>query len=235
MVWYRKSADQGYARAEYDIGYLYEFGLGVTRDREEAKRWFQIAADHGNESAQRALGLRSSPLRPWIRGWFVLLLAACLFLVWDSLSPKRLLHDRDARKLAFSGGLGIAQIGMYLLEHSQYCLFPSVWAATAFRMTDFFLGGILVTLLVTAFRPGSGKLLLILSGALLLMLDVPAFAIARFDMRVLSASVGRFVILDAFPLGIAISSAIYLWRRRKKPADDASEPPAEQTEAPSAV
>src|SRR3984957_8904334 len=126
MVWYRKAADQGYSRAEYDIGYLYQFGLGVTRNSDEANRWFRIAANHGNESAQRALGLRSSPLRPWFSGALIFSLAACLLLIWDSLSPRRLLRNRDARKLAFSGGLCILQIGMDLFEHSQYCLFPSV-------------------------------------------------------------------------------------------------------------
>src|ERR1700722_16753498 len=210
MVCYRKAADQGYSRAEYDIGYLYQLGLGVTRNSDEANRWFRIAANHGNESAQRAVGLRSSPLRPWIRDLNFLLLAVFLLLVWESLSPKRLLRDRIARKLAFSAGLGVVQIGMLLFVHSEYCLFPSVGAATAFRVTFFFLGGILVTLFVTGIWPRSGKLLLILSGILLVAQDVSLFAIAHFDMRVIFASVWRFVVVDSLPLGTAISTAIYM-------------------------
>ena len=235
MVWYQKAADQGYPRAEYDIGYLYQFGLGVTRNREEANRWFRLAANHGNESAQRALGLRSSPLRPWIRDFNFLLLAMFLLIAWDSLSPRRLFKDRNAQELAFSAGLGVTQIGMYLFEHSQYCLFPSVWVATAFNFTSFFLGGIIVTLFVTAVRPGSGKLLLILSGILLVAQNLSLFAIAQFNTRVLSDSVWHFVVLDSLPLGTAISAAIYLRRRRKEPAHDASQPPADETDATDAV
>ncbi len=235
MVWYQKAADQGYPRAEYDIGYLYQFGLGVTRNREEANRWFRIAANRGNENAQRALGLRSSPLRPRIEGLNFLLLAVFLLLLWDSISPKRLLHDHNARKLAFSGGLGVLQIGMLLFEHSQYCLFPSVGAATAFRVTFFCSGGVFVTTFVTGIWPRSGKLLLILSGILLVAQNVSLFAIVHFNTRVLSDSVWRFVVLDSLPLGTAISTAIYLWRKRNEPADDVSTPPAQETEAPSEV
>ena len=231
MVWYQKAADQGNPRAEYDIGYLYQFGLGVTKNREEANRWFRIAANHGNESAQRALGLRSSPLRPWSSGTLILSLAACLVLIWDSLFPKRLLQDRDARKLAFSGGLCILQIGMDLFEHSKYCLFPSVWTATTFRFTRFFLGGILVTLLFTAIRAGSAKLVLILSTVLLVVFDVSLFAVARFDMQVLSFSAGRLVILNAFPLGMATSAVIDMRQRRKEPVDLAPAPPPDETDA----
>ena len=53
--WYRKSAEQGYPRAEYDLGYMYYYGLGVRQNRAEAIRLFEEAAAQGNEDAKRAL------------------------------------------------------------------------------------------------------------------------------------------------------------------------------------
>ena len=34
--WYGKSADQGYADAQYDTGYMYYYGYGVQQDRVQA-------------------------------------------------------------------------------------------------------------------------------------------------------------------------------------------------------
>jgi hypothetical protein len=53
--WYRKAAEQGYARAQYDLGYMYFYGRGVSQDRKEANRWFAKAADQGDERAKRVL------------------------------------------------------------------------------------------------------------------------------------------------------------------------------------
>eukprot|EP00698_Gefionella_okellyi_P017767 TRINITY_DN5244_c0_g1_i1.p1 TRINITY_DN5244_c0_g1~~TRINITY_DN5244_c0_g1_i1.p1 ORF type:complete len:191 (-),score=31.89 TRINITY_DN5244_c0_g1_i1:69-599(-) len=48
---YRHAAEQGYAAAQYPLGWMYERGTGVTHDLEQAKRWMQVAADQGNEEA----------------------------------------------------------------------------------------------------------------------------------------------------------------------------------------
>ena len=56
MRWYRKSADQGYARAQANIGHLYVEGLGVPRDYAEAMRWLRKAADQGYALAQTSIG-----------------------------------------------------------------------------------------------------------------------------------------------------------------------------------
>ena len=53
--WYRKSAEQGYPEAQYDLGYMYYYGYGVPRDRVQAYDLFQQAAANGNEDAKRAL------------------------------------------------------------------------------------------------------------------------------------------------------------------------------------
>ena len=54
--WCRKAADQGYARAQHNLGYMYEKGYGVDQDYVEAARWYRKAADQGNAWAQCNLG-----------------------------------------------------------------------------------------------------------------------------------------------------------------------------------
>ena len=54
--WYRKSADQGYADAQLNLGYLYEKGLGVSQDSQQAVYWYRKAAEQGNVSAMFNLG-----------------------------------------------------------------------------------------------------------------------------------------------------------------------------------
>ncbi len=55
MVWYRKAANQGYAGAQYRLGWLYENGSGVKTNFNQAKAWYQKAADQGNAGAKGAL------------------------------------------------------------------------------------------------------------------------------------------------------------------------------------
>jgi TPR repeat protein len=55
MNWYRKAADQGYADAQYKVGWFYENGSGVGKDNDQAKAWYQKAADQGNADAQTGL------------------------------------------------------------------------------------------------------------------------------------------------------------------------------------
>ena len=52
MAWYRKAADQGYAVAQRNIGWLYAKGLGVAQDKKQARLWMSRAADGGDEPAK---------------------------------------------------------------------------------------------------------------------------------------------------------------------------------------
>ncbi|MES1950667.1 hypothetical protein S4A8_07410 [Salinisphaera sp. S4-8] len=45
-------AEDGDARAQFNLALLYANGLGRARDRETARRWFQAAAEQGNVQAQ---------------------------------------------------------------------------------------------------------------------------------------------------------------------------------------
>jgi hypothetical protein len=235
MVWYRKAADQGYARAESGIGYLYWNGLGVEKDRAEANRWYRRAASHGEEDAQRWLGLRLPPCGIAFRFVPFLGFAGGLLFLIDFFKQKGSLHEPRLRKAALLSLILLLWSGMDWFQYSKYGLFPSAWAAYSFKAATFFLSGISVPPLVTVLRPKAGKAMLILSGLLFVAENLALCAKARFDLGILSALYWRFIALDSFPLGMAISAAIQLWRRKREPADGASEPPSTSGEVPDAV
>lgn len=56
--WYRKSAEQGYAPAQYELGamYYYDAEKGIKQDFSEALKWFKKSAEQNNAKAQRGLG-----------------------------------------------------------------------------------------------------------------------------------------------------------------------------------
>jgi hypothetical protein len=49
--YYKRSANQGLTDAVYSIGRCYERGIGVERDVDEARRWYERAAAKGDEDA----------------------------------------------------------------------------------------------------------------------------------------------------------------------------------------
>jgi TPR repeat protein len=49
--WYRKAAEQGYARAENNLGVMYDNGEGVLQDDVTAHMWFTLAAAIGFNEA----------------------------------------------------------------------------------------------------------------------------------------------------------------------------------------
>ena len=50
-------AEQGNASAQSSLGYMYELGLGVTLNYDEALHWYRAAAEQGLARAQNNLGL----------------------------------------------------------------------------------------------------------------------------------------------------------------------------------
>ncbi|WP_111748661.1 tetratricopeptide repeat protein [Salinisphaera orenii] len=55
-TWLRKSAEQGYARAQHALGTLYSSGRGVPENDDKALKWERKAADQGNPAALYSLG-----------------------------------------------------------------------------------------------------------------------------------------------------------------------------------
>ena len=53
---YRKAADDGYAPAMSNLGFLYEHGRGVEANFEEAREWYEKGAAQGHAGAKCSLG-----------------------------------------------------------------------------------------------------------------------------------------------------------------------------------
>lgn len=54
---WRPLAEQGHATAQYNLGWMYKNGKGVSQDDAEAVRWYRLAAEQGLASAQYNLGI----------------------------------------------------------------------------------------------------------------------------------------------------------------------------------
>ena len=53
VKWYTKAAEQGNAKAQYNLGVMYAKGQGVPQDNVYAHMWFNLAAANGNEPASK--------------------------------------------------------------------------------------------------------------------------------------------------------------------------------------
>jgi TPR repeat protein len=53
--WYTLSAEQGFASAQFGLGFMFANGLGVPQSYETAVKWFTLAAEQGLDVAQSAL------------------------------------------------------------------------------------------------------------------------------------------------------------------------------------
>ena len=54
---FRPLAEQGNADAQFNLGFMYENGLGVPQDYAEAVKWYRNAAEQGYAQGQANLGL----------------------------------------------------------------------------------------------------------------------------------------------------------------------------------
>ncbi len=57
LLIFRQLADQGYAPAQNNLGFMYYQGHGVVQDYAAAVRWYRKAALQGNASAQYNMGV----------------------------------------------------------------------------------------------------------------------------------------------------------------------------------
>ena len=57
LKWYKLSALQGFADAEFNVGRFYYDGLVINVDYKEAIRWWKLSASHGSSRAQHNLGV----------------------------------------------------------------------------------------------------------------------------------------------------------------------------------
>jgi len=54
--WYSRSAEQGFARAQFELGGLYILGEGVEKDEAQGVEWLMKAAEQGLADAQFEIG-----------------------------------------------------------------------------------------------------------------------------------------------------------------------------------
>ena len=47
LIWYRKSAGQGYAPAQNQLGYMHQHKFGLPRDYKRALNYYRLAANKG--------------------------------------------------------------------------------------------------------------------------------------------------------------------------------------------
>ena len=57
VQWFRMAAEQGDAKAQFNLGNIYDTGEGVPENDTEAVRWYRMAAEQGYAKAQVNLGL----------------------------------------------------------------------------------------------------------------------------------------------------------------------------------
>ncbi|MFT3742318.1 MAG: tetratricopeptide repeat protein [Gammaproteobacteria bacterium] len=54
---FKEAADQGYAKAQYNLGLCYQYGIGTEKDEKTAVKTYQLAAAQGHVYAQYQLGV----------------------------------------------------------------------------------------------------------------------------------------------------------------------------------
>ena len=57
VKWFRKAADQGYAKAQFALGACYSYGIGIEEDKIEGIKLYRKAAEQGYDKAQFNLGV----------------------------------------------------------------------------------------------------------------------------------------------------------------------------------
>jgi hypothetical protein len=55
--WWRLAGYQGHLNAQFNLGFMYEHGQGVTSDDIEAAKWYRLAAGQGDLDAMRNLAI----------------------------------------------------------------------------------------------------------------------------------------------------------------------------------
>ena len=56
LRWWRQSAERGNATAQFQLGFMHRYGLGVAQSYEQAVSWYRKAAAQGHAGAQNDLG-----------------------------------------------------------------------------------------------------------------------------------------------------------------------------------
>ncbi len=58
--WWRKAAEQGNAKAQYNLGLMYDNGEGVPQDYAQAHKWYNLAASRFPPGEDRDRAVKDS-------------------------------------------------------------------------------------------------------------------------------------------------------------------------------
>ena len=64
VKWYRLAADQGYAVAQYNLGFMYADGQGVPQDYVQSHMWFNLAAAQSDANAVQNRDIIAAKMTP---------------------------------------------------------------------------------------------------------------------------------------------------------------------------
>ncbi|MDC1341956.1 hypothetical protein N8222_09165 [Oceanospirillaceae bacterium] len=64
MKWYTKAAEQGHAKAQSNLGVMYEYGNGVLTDNRRAYMWYNLASYNGSEKAGKNKDIIAKEMTP---------------------------------------------------------------------------------------------------------------------------------------------------------------------------
>ena len=209
--WYRKAADQGYAKAQHDLGYMYSQGSGVTQDYAEAARWYRKAANEGDESARRALGSMKIGLTARSKINLSLVFLGSLLLLIRSRGSIR---DRQQQRTTLIGLLGLSWVGLDVYGYSHFGILQSLSAVNAFYFGKSVLPGICVAMLVSLFWSRGVKTVLRMCGILFIGFNI--YAVTHYDLRHLAPCLRAFYSANGLLIGMAVPLAIFLWLEGEK-------------------
>jgi len=64
VKWYRLSAEQGFAQAQYNLGVMYVTGKGVQQDYVLAHMWFNLSSSQGMTTAIKVKNIVKKKMTP---------------------------------------------------------------------------------------------------------------------------------------------------------------------------
>jgi hypothetical protein len=102
MRWFRRAAHQGSARAEDQIGNMYELARGVPEDMRQAMVWYRKAADQGYAPAEVDIGIL------YANGWGVPMDEKRALGWYRKAAEQGYAQADEFVGIAYANGLGVA-------------------------------------------------------------------------------------------------------------------------------
>ncbi len=109
---WRPLAEQGNAKAQFNLGLIYSKGRGVPQDYTEAARWYRRAAEQGVAQAQYTLGFMYSKGRAVPQDY-------AQAHMWYSLAVSRYPPSKDRDKAVFNRNIITAKMTPAQIAEAQ--------------------------------------------------------------------------------------------------------------------